>query len=188
MIRFIAGAAVFGLVAYEFLGADDFGPTNPPHPIARPAPAVFEPGWPIERPGRSNAAAGSSARTLTIARSGNGGFLTNCRADKAEGQCVVDTGAVDPEALLVLSRSDASDAGIDVENLDFCDWSSTANGSVRTAEAYVSRLQIGPFVVRNAPVRVNGGPLEIPLITTAFLRHFRVTISADIMTISEAGR
>lgn len=188
MIRFIVAAVVLGLIADAFLGADDLGPTNPPRSLARPAPAVFEPGRPIEKPGRSNAAASSSARTLTIARNGNGGFLTNCRADKAEGQCVVDTGAVDPEALLVLSRSDASDAGIDVENLDFRDWSSTANGSVRTAEAYVSRLQIGPFVVRNAPVRVNGVPLGIPLITTAFLRHFRVMINADTMTISEAGR
>jgi clan AA aspartic protease (TIGR02281 family) len=187
MIRFIAAAVVLGLVANAFLGADNFGPTEPPRPIARPAPAVFEPERPIERPGRLNAAAVSSPRTLTIA-SNHGGFLVKCSADGGEWQhCIADTGAAHPPALLVLDRSAARAAGIDLRRLRYDGRASTANGDVHTAQAYVSRLQIGPFIVRNAPVVVNDGDIGDPLITTAFLRHFRVTISADTMTISEAA-
>ena len=177
----VSAAATFGALVWFVVVARDtrlWSPAEaPPSSETKPAPPIFE-------PTHSSDAPRSPAHTLKIA-SDDGAFLTKCRAGAAEWQCVVDTGATGGSALLVISRGDARRAGIDVANLDFSGWSWTANGRVQTAEAFVSRFQVGPFVIQNAPVRVNGGSLEMPLITTAFLRHYKLTISGDTMTISE---
>lgn len=115
----------------------------------------------------------------------HGEFATTCRADAAVFPCLIDTGARGGGALLGIDIATARKAGIDVGRLQFNGMARTAANSIRGAKATVSRLQVGPFIVRDAPVIVNDTSFEMQLVATDFLRHYKITVSNGTMTITE---
>ncbi|WP_116131925.1 TIGR02281 family clan AA aspartic protease [Tropicimonas sp. IMCC34043] len=84
-------------------------------------------------------------------------------------QFIVDTGASD----MVLSREDASRAGIDLDGLPFGGMANTANGPVRTAFVRVNEVSLGGGIVdRNVPALVSGGDMPGSLLGMGYLNRF----------------
>jgi clan AA aspartic protease (TIGR02281 family) len=126
----------------------------------------------------------TGSRTLKLSVNSEGTFSTTCKAGSASFTCMMDTGATDPVAVLIMDESTAGRSGVDTRSLHYYGTAVTAGGKVRYAEATIPRLQIGPFVVKNAPVNVQRESSD-PLVTTVFLRHYKVSISNGAMTISQ---
>jgi aspartyl protease family protein len=81
---------------------------------------------------------------------------------------MVDTGATQ----IVLSRSDAQRAGIEVADLAFLGTARTANGTVRTAPVWLQQLTIGPLSFDSIRAVVNEGALDTSLLGMSFLNQF----------------
>jgi aspartyl protease family protein len=92
----------------------------------------------------------NGVRTLTVARSFDGHFNIEANVDGTVIRFLVDTGATGT----VLSERDAVRAGIAVDALAFNRPVQTANGLAFEAQTRVSRLEFGPFVLRNVGIGV----------------------------------
>jgi aspartyl protease family protein len=99
-----------------------------------------------------------------------------------DAQFLIDTGASE----IVLTRATAAAAGIDVGALAFDRGAMTANGPVAAARATVGTLTIGAVELRDVPVSITAGQLEVNLLGMTFLRtlkSWRVEGDALIMTV-----
>lgn len=118
---------------------------------------------------------------LEVPRSFDGHFYVTARSGGASIDFVVDTGATD----IVLTRSDAARAGIDLASLAYTGTASTANGTVRTARAQLDEMALGGFTDRNVPVLVNEGEMDTSLLGMTYLRRFeRIEIADDRLLLS----
>ncbi|MCH2094243.1 MAG: TIGR02281 family clan AA aspartic protease [Rhodobacteraceae bacterium] len=81
---------------------------------------------------------------------------------------VVDTGATG----VVLTRSDAERAGLDLQSLSFFNEAMTANGLVRTAPVVLKEVQLGDVIDRNVRAQVNSGHMDMSLLGMSYLQRF----------------
>ena len=95
----------------------------------------------------------SGGSELMVARSGDGHFHVDGRANGAPVDFLVDTGATST----VLTLADAERAGIDITVLSFVEPVRTANGLAYYAEARLESLEIGPWRLNDVPVSVMPG-------------------------------
>lgn len=119
--------------------------------------------------------------SITVPRSTDGHYYLTLDINGTPTPFVVDTGATD----IVLSRSDAARAGLDVENLRYLGRALTANGEVRTAPVTLDRVSLGPHEDRNVFAVVNEGALDQSLLGMGYLQRWgRIEIAGGEMTLS----
>lgn len=117
---------------------------------------------------------------ITVPRAPDGHYYLTLRADGTAIRFVVDTGATD----IVLSQQDARRAGIDLQDLVYSGVAGTANGTVRTAQARIGQLQLGPITDRDVRVSVNQGEMSHSLLGMAYLQRFgRLEISNGTLVL-----
>ena len=93
---------------------------------------------------------------------------------------MVDTGATD----MVLSRTDAMKAGIDLASLNYTGRAQTANGMVRTARVRLSQVELGEIVERGVRASVTEGDMGVSLLGMSYLERFdRVSIEGGRLVL-----
>lgn len=118
---------------------------------------------------------------VELRRGADGHFQATLEVNGAPIRFVVDTGATD----IVLSRTDAARAGVDLDALVFSGRAITANGPVRTARVRLDTVTLGDVAARNLPASVTDGALTTSLLGMAYLNRFaRIEISGDRMRLT----
>lgn len=117
---------------------------------------------------------------LELRRAPDGHFHARAEVNGAPVRFIVDTGASE----VVLSRQDATRAGIDVGSLSFTARARTANGLVATAPVRLDSLVFGGLVDRNLRAQVNAGELDASLLGMSYLDRFAsIEIAGDRMLL-----
>ena len=120
-----------------------------------------------------------SDNQLQVPRSPDGHYYLTLDVNETPVRFMVDTGA----SMVVLTKNDASKAGLDVGNLTFWGTAITANGPVEIAPVVLDRL--GPFSDRDVRASVNGGEMEQSLLGMSYLGLFdSVQIRNDRLILS----
>lgn len=109
----------------------------------------------------------SSGSEISFQPSHGGHFVINADVDGTTLNFLVDTGA----SRVVLSPSDATKLGIDIDNLAFTQVFQTANGIGYGAPIRLRRIAIGPVVVTNVRASVNQAPMSTSLLGMTFLQE-----------------
>jgi len=118
---------------------------------------------------------------IELPRAPDGHYYLTAQVEGTPVRFVVDTGA----SQIVLSRSDATRAGIDTGALVYTGRARTANGTVRTAPVRLDRLAIGPIEDRDVRAVVNEGDMDGSLLGMDYLRRFsRVEIADDRLVLT----
>ena len=105
---------------------------------------------------------------VEIEAEGNGHFNTEADVNGRAIDVMIDTGAT----MVALSYEDAERAGILLNDSDFTQSVSTANGIARVAPVTIDRISIGNITVRNVPAAVTErGRLKTSLLGMSFLRR-----------------
>lgn len=118
---------------------------------------------------------------IELPRAPDGHFYLTAQVNGAPIRFVVDTGATS----VVLSRQDATRAGIDIERLVFTGQARTANGMVRTAPTRLANLEVGGITDQNVRAWVNQGELDGSLLGMTYLDRFdKVVITRDSMVLT----
>lgn len=110
----------------------------------------------------------------------DGHFYADLQVNGTPVTFLIDTGASD----IVLSRQDATRAGIDLASLSFWDKAETANGTVASAPVTLDSLTLGPWHDEGIAASVNGGDMRDSLLGMAYLRRFQLTTSDGHLTLS----
>ncbi len=128
-----------------------------------------------------SAAVQNGAGSVTLSRANDGHFYATLAVNGQDVEFVVDTGATS----IVLSKSDAQDIGIDIENLNFLGQSYTANGVVDTAEIRLNHITIGDISFYDMRASVNGGELHQSLLGMDYINLFsEFKISGNTLTLT----
>jgi aspartyl protease family protein len=114
------------------------------------------------------AEAGSAANTLVYPANEQGHVIVEAVINGASMRTLVDTGA----SLVTLTPEDARAAGITHQELVFNHRVSTANGSVRMAQATLREVRIGQLSVYDVPAAVLEN-LNISLLGMSFLTRLQ---------------
>ncbi|HEY0301735.1 MAG TPA: TIGR02281 family clan AA aspartic protease [Rhizomicrobium sp.] len=112
-------------------------------------------------------AAGDGA--VVLSETENGDYQATGEVNGVRVRFAIDTGASD----IVLSREDATRAGIDTAALAYTRETGTANGIGHGAETVVDSLALGPIAFEHVRVMVNDAPLGTSLLGMAFLRRLK---------------
>ena len=116
--------------------------------------------------------------TIELQRESDGHFHATLEVNGRPIRFVIDTGASD----IVLSRSDATKAGIDLSLLDFSGRALTANGEVPIARVRLEEVQFGNIVDKSITASVGAGELHTSLLGMSYLKRFpRLEILGDRM-------
>lgn len=105
---------------------------------------------------------------IVVERARDGHYHLSLDVNGVATEFLVDTGATD----IVLTRTDAEAAGIDLDNLNFIGRAMTANGSVRTAPVRLETLSLGPVTDRNIYAVVNDGDMSQSLLGMGYLQNW----------------
>lgn len=117
---------------------------------------------------------------IELPRERDGHYYMTLDINGAPVRFVVDTGAT----AMVLSRSDATRAGIGEDELIFLGQAMTANGLVRTAPVRLDEVSLGPIVDRNLRAYVNEGEMDTSLLGMEYLNRFhRLEITGGKMRL-----
>jgi aspartyl protease family protein len=111
----------------------------------------------------------TGAGSIAFPLEADGHYHVYATVDGANIGFLVDSGASD----VVLSPSDARLLGLKPEYLSYSTLAETANGEVRGAPIQISKLQIGPIVMRGVPATVNQADMSVSLLGMEFLRRLK---------------
>ncbi len=115
-----------------------------------------------------------------IERSSSGHFETEALVNGQTARFVIDTGA----STIVLTKADATRAGIPFRPDLFKVVGRGASGELRGQEVIIRQLSVGPRVAYDQRALVLDDGLEISLLGQSFLGQIgTVTITADRMTL-----
>jgi aspartyl protease family protein len=118
---------------------------------------------------------------IEIPKNRSGHFVLMAQINDVEIEFLVDTGASN----IVLSKSDAMSAGIDMEDMVFSGSAQTANGSVKTAQVKLGTLNIGGVQDSDVRAYVTDGDLFGSLLGMSYLQRFeKIEISRDKLTLT----
>lgn len=121
-----------------------------------------------------------SAERIEIPRAADGHFYLDMKINGAPITFMIDTGASN----IVLSRTDAARAGIDIAALRYLGEAETANGIVRTALIRLDRIAVGPIIDTSVRAYVNDGQMGGSLLGMDYINRFSaMTIRADMMVL-----
>lgn len=118
---------------------------------------------------------------ISIPRSPNGHYYLTLTVNDQPIKFMIDTGATD----IVLTRSDATKIGLNLNDLNYFGRAMTANGEVRTAPVELNSVALGKVVDKNITAWVNQGDLGQSLLGMAYLQrwsHIEISNNALILT------
>lgn len=122
----------------------------------------------------------AEAGRVELPRAPDGHYYVTLDINAVPVRFVVDTGATG----MVLTREDASRAGLHPEDLIFHGQAMTANGAVMTAPVRLDSVGLGPFEDRGVRAFVNGGEMGQSLLGMSYLQRFdRLEISGGRMVL-----
>lgn len=118
---------------------------------------------------------------VVVPRSPDGHYYIAAQINGAPVNFVLDTGAT----MLVLTRADATAAGLDPEALNYTSRAMTANGEVRTAPVRLETLTLGPATDTNIPAVVNSGEMSQSLMGMTYLQRWgKIEIAGGELTLT----
>lgn len=110
----------------------------------------------------------------------NGHYVIDTKVNNTPIIFLLDTGA----SSIVLTRKDAINAGINVNDLNYNIATSTANGINYVAYARIKKLQIFDIIFSDIPVLVTKSGLDQSLLGMSFLKLIRAySINNNKLTI-----
>ena len=117
---------------------------------------------------------------IEVPRGPGGHYDATLEVNGTPVRFVVDTGATD----VVLSRADATRAGVDLDGLIYTGQAWTANGPVRVANVNLEELRLGGFVDRDVRAAVTDGDLDASLLGMRYLERFeRISIEGGRLVL-----
>jgi len=105
---------------------------------------------------------------IKLPRAPDGHYYLTAEVNGTPIRFVVDTGA----SQIVLSQSDAREAGLDLSDLIYTGRAYTANGTVRTAPVKLDSITIGPIRDHDVRAVVNEGAMDESLLGMEYLQRF----------------
>lgn len=118
---------------------------------------------------------------ISVPRQPDGHYYLTLALNGENIRFVVDTGATD----MVLTRDDASRAGLDVDALNFIGTANTANGTVRTAPVRIDTVRLGDITDTDVYASVNGGAMDGSLLGMGYLERWgRIEISGGELRLT----
>ncbi len=119
--------------------------------------------------------------SVTIRKGFSNTFSMDVRVNNANVRMIFDTGA----SVVVLTRSDARAAGIDVDSLRFNIPVQTANGTGKAAAINLKQIEVGGIVRKDIRAFVaEQGALETSLLGMTFLQTLSAyTVSRDTLKL-----
>ncbi|WP_394152286.1 TIGR02281 family clan AA aspartic protease [Loktanella salsilacus] len=118
---------------------------------------------------------------ITLPRQADGHFYARLDVNGQPITFMVDTGA----SAVVLSKSDARQAGIDTDALRYLGQASTANGVVRTAQVTLGQVSLADVTLADVPAVVNEGAMDGSLLGMTYLRNFsNIQINDDALILT----
>jgi aspartyl protease family protein len=121
--------------------------------------------------------------SVRIRRSDDGAFTAHTEVNGVAIPMLLDSGA----ATIVLRRTDAERAGVDVKNLDFDTPLKTANGTSYVAPTRLKSVSIGPLALSDVEALVaKPGTLNESLLGMSFLRRLRsYQVAGNFVTLRQ---
>ena len=117
---------------------------------------------------------------IVVPRSPNGHYFIQAEVNGAPLRFVLDTGATS----LVLTKSDATAAGLDPDTLQYFSRAMTANGEVRTAPVRLDTITLGSVTDTDVPAVVNEGEMSQSLMGMTYLQRWgTLQISDNTLTL-----
>ncbi|MCP4818902.1 MAG: TIGR02281 family clan AA aspartic protease [Shimia sp.] len=118
---------------------------------------------------------------IELPRAADGHFHATLMINGQSVKFIVDTGASD----MVLSKQDATRAGLDPDTLPYFGRAMTANGEVKTARVRLDEVRFGSFSDRNVAASVNGGEMKGSLLGMSYLNRFeQITIAGNKLILT----
>ena len=118
---------------------------------------------------------------ISVPRQRDGHYYLTLALNGENIRFVVDTGATD----IVLTKSDARRAGLDVDTLNFIGTANTANGTVRTAPVRLNTVRLGDVTDTDVYASVNGGEMDGSLLGMGYLERWgRIEISGGELRLT----
>ncbi|MHA6261704.1 retropepsin-like aspartic protease family protein [Arenibacterium sp. CAU 1754] len=119
--------------------------------------------------------------SISVPRAPDGHYYLTVDVNDTPVRFVIDTGATD----IVLSKSDAESAGINMNDVYFLGRAQTANGVVKVAPVTLDKMQVGPVVDRGVSASVNDGAMNESLLGMTYLQRFgKIEISGGQMILT----
>ncbi|WP_458790366.1 retropepsin-like aspartic protease family protein [Yoonia sp. MH D7] len=109
-----------------------------------------------------------AGETITLPRMRDGHYYMTLDVNNVPIEFVIDTGA----SQVVLSRSDATKIGIDLDTLAYLGSANTANGTVRTAAVRLDTVSLGNIQDTGMRAVVNDGEMAGSLLGMTYLSKF----------------
>ncbi|WP_341366262.1 TIGR02281 family clan AA aspartic protease [Yoonia sp. BS5-3] len=103
--------------------------------------------------------------SVSVPRGPDGHYYLTLTINDVPVEFVVDTGASE----MVLTRRDAQRVGIDLNDLAYSGFASTANGIVTTAPVTLGTTTLGEMSDQNLPAVVNRGDMDMSLLGMTYL-------------------
>ena len=129
-------------------------------------------------PQQSVAMAGTQ---VSVPRSPDGHYYLNLEINGTPTRFMVDTGATD----MVLSRRDASLAGLKLDSLSYTTRAMTANGMVQTARVRLDQVALAGIVDLSVSAVVNAGDMGNSLLGMTYLQRFNsIEISGNTLLLT----
>jgi len=118
---------------------------------------------------------------ISVPRQSDGHYYLTLRLNSEPIRFVVDTGATD----MVLTRADATRAGLNPDELSFLGTAYTANGTVRTAPVRIDTVRLGDITDTNVRASVNDGEMSGSLLGMGYLEKWgRIEISGGELRLT----
>lgn len=122
-----------------------------------------------------------SEGVIELPKAPDGHFYATVEVNGEPIRFMVDTGAT----AVVMTKSDAKTAGLDVDTLAFIGRANTANGTVGTAPVRLESISLGGVTDRNFRAYVNEGEMDHSLLGMSYLGRFsRVEIQPDRLLLT----
>ena len=117
---------------------------------------------------------------IEVPRSPDGHYYLQTQVNGAPIRFVLDTGA----SMIVLTKEDATRAGLNPDGLSYYSRAMTANGEVRTAPVRLESVTLGGFSDKNVTALVNEGEMNDSLMGMDYLQRWgKIEIAAGTLTL-----
>ena len=117
---------------------------------------------------------------IEVPRSPDGHYYLQTQVNGAPIRFVLDTGA----SMIVLTKEDATRAGLNPDGLSYYSRAMTANGEVRTAPVKLESVTLGGFSDENVTALVNEGEMNDSLMGMDYLQRWgKIEIAAGTLTL-----